>query len=75
MSAAQKITLARALHALPLDLATYYKGHGAGRFPFITREGPEGRRTRELWVDIPAAEAWLASRGMTFKLNQGGGKN
>lgn len=75
MNTPMKITLARALYALPLERVTYYKGHLAGRFPFLTREGPEGRRTRELWVDIQLAEAWMAARGLTFKLSQGGGKN
>jgi hypothetical protein len=74
MSAPQKITLARAAAALPFSLKTIYNGHSAGRFPWVSRYSPEGRKTRELWVDIEALKAWAEARGYSLDV-LGGGKN
>lgn len=72
MNTLPKITLARAAQHLPFELGTLYNGHAKGRFPFLSRVGPEGRKTRELWVDVPAATDWLEARGFKFT---GGGKS
>lgn len=75
MSAPQKITLARALHALPFEAGTLYNGHSKGRFPFLSRTSPDGRKTRELWLDVPAATEWLEARGFSGFTFTGGGKS
>jgi hypothetical protein len=72
MSAPQKITLARAVQSMPFEIGTLYNGHNKGRFPFLSRVSPEGRKTKEIWVDVPAATEWLEARGFKFT---GGGKS
>lgn len=75
MNTPQKITLARAISALPYAEKTLYNGHSLGRYPWLSRSSPWGARTRELWVDVPALLDWAAVRGVSLNLMQlGGGK-
>lgn len=63
-----KIILSRVAHALPFAGQTLYNGHSQGRWPWLSRVGPAGRRTRELWVDLPALSAWASARGQKINL-------
>ncbi len=56
-----KVVLAQA--NLPFAIQTCYKMHSKKRVTWLTRTDPEGRRGRELWVDIQAYNAWAAPRG------------
>ena len=58
MSNRDQIRLHEALHVLPLSLATIYTQHCKGRLPWLTRVGPHGHRTRELWINVPTAVQW-----------------
>jgi hypothetical protein len=71
MSLPHKVTLATVLADLPFALGTCYQAHKHGRWPWLTRTSPEGRRTRELWVDVPALLNWAAARGLRLNLEGG----
>lgn len=73
MSAPTLCTLASVAHSIPFEIKTLYNAHSAGRLPWLTRTGPEGRRTRELWVIVELFNAWAAARGMSITLNEKGG--
>lgn len=60
---ARFVPLARVSHAIPLSLSCVYKGARVGRLPFLSRVGPEGRRTREWWCDLEMMAAYAQSRG------------
>ena len=47
---------------IPFALGTCYQMHSKKRVDWLTRTGPEGRRGRELWVDVPGYNAWAAPR-------------
>ena len=49
--------------ALPFSLGTCYQMHSKKRVDWLTRTGPEGRRGRELWVDLDKYNEWAAPRG------------
>lgn len=68
-----KITLSRVADKLPLATQTIYNSHRLGMLPWLSRISPEGRRTRELWVDLDALSAWARARGLN--INIGGGTN
>lgn len=68
----QKVMLSRVIDRLPFELKTLYNGRCTGRFSWLSRFDPEGRRGRELWLDVAAANAWLTARGYN-KIDQGGG--
>ena len=73
MSTPSVRTLASVAHCIPLELKTIYNAHSAGRLPWLTRIGPEGRRTRELWVNIELLGNWAEARGMSITLPEQGG--
>lgn len=59
-------TLKSLSHMLPFASQTLYNGHRRGRYPWLTRNGPDGRRTRDLWVDLEKLRAWADARGYEF---------
>lgn len=72
MSAPTIRTLASVIHGIPLELKTIYNGHSSGRLPWVSRSGPDGRRTRELWVDVSLLEDWAAARGISINVRDVG---
>ena len=58
------VLLARMRAYIPLELQSIYNLHARGACPWLTRIGPEGRRTRDLWVKVPELQAWAAARGL-----------
>jgi hypothetical protein len=64
------VTLARVTHSIPLSTSCIYKGARAGRLPFLSRLGPEGRRTREWWVDVDMLAAFAQARGWPLDLSR-----
>lgn len=70
-----KTMLQRVAHALPMASQTIYNNHQLGRLPWLSRVSPEGRRTRELWVDLDLLSAWARARGLSININIGGGAN
>lgn len=73
MTTPQKITLSRAVAALPYAERTVYNGHSKGKFPWVSRISPWGCRTRELWVDLPLLVDWASIRGIAINLQALGG--
>ncbi len=69
----RRVQLARVVHALPYAVGTLYNCHSNGRLPWLSRIGPEGRRTRELWVDLDALAPWAEARGLWLRLGKLGG--
>ncbi len=69
----KKITLSRAVAALPYAERTIYNGHSKGKFPWVSRISPWGSRTRELWVDLPLLVDWAAIRGIAINWQALGG--
>lgn len=62
-AARTKVTVTEALRAdvIPAAVSTIYENSKSGRWPWVTRVGPGGRRDRNLWIDIgPAVEWWVA---------------
>lgn len=55
--------------SFPYTPGTLYVGRSLGRYPWLTREGPNGRRGRRLWVDAIHFNAWAAERGLKFRLH------
>ena len=69
-----RVMLARVAHLVPFEISSIYKAHHAGRLPWLTRENPEGRRDRTLWVLIDEYDRWSEPRGLPLlssKLEQG----
>lgn len=64
MSAGLRIPLSIALDALPRGAAGIYVDRARGRCEWVTRIGPHGRRTRELWVLVDLAASAYRLRGM-----------
>lgn len=69
MTVPQKVTLACVAHALPFSSQTVYNAHSQGRWTWLSRVGPDGRRSRELWVDLPSLNIWAAERGQKINLS------
>lgn len=65
--------LASVLDGIPVGLKTLYNGHSAGKYNWLTRIGPGGRRTRELWVNVPKLEQWAQARGLPLNIRLKGG--
>ena len=42
---------------------TVYDNRRTGRWPWLTRVGPEGRHGRDLWIVINEAVLWFLQRG------------
>lgn len=59
------------LHCSPGSL---YSGKSRGRYPFLTRTGPEGRQGRDLWIDVQAFNAWAQAWGIKSRIEQEGGQ-
>lgn len=57
----KKVTLKSA--NLPLALCTYYQWHSRRKVNWLSRIDPEGRRGRDLWVDVDEYNEWAAPRG------------
>lgn len=57
------------LHCSPSSL---HSGFSRGRYPFLTRLDPQGRRGRDLWVDINSYNNWAAERGYPARIETGG---
>lgn len=55
--------------SFPYTPGTLYVGRSLGRYPWLTREGPNGRRGRYLWIDAGHFNAWAAERGLKFRLH------
>lgn len=68
MNAPAKVTLSSVLDSLPFALGTCYQAHSKKRWDWLSRTSPEGRRTRELWVDVKGLMDWSAARGMTIRI-------
>lgn len=62
------VLLARLLDVLPYEAQSIYNLRARGGAPWLTRIGPEGRRTRALWVKVPELQAWAAARGLRIPL-------
>ncbi len=69
MTTLKKVILNQVLHALPFSIQTIYNGHRHGRWPWLSRMGPNGRRTRKLWVDLPVLLDWARARGQKININ------
>jgi hypothetical protein len=53
-----------ALAALPYgSIDSLRKAAQRGRVDWLTRTGPDGRRTRHLWIAVARCREWLAARG------------
>lgn len=61
---ARRVMLAKVRHFIPLELESLYKGRCAGRLSWLTRENPEGRRDRSLWVLVDEYDRWAIPRGL-----------
>lgn len=61
---ARRVVLAKVLSLIPLARSTIYKDHSRGRLPWLTREDPEGRRGKVLWVLVDAYDQWAIPRGL-----------
>lgn len=60
---------------IPRSLKTLYNAHSAGRLSWLTRVGPDGRRSRDLWVDQAALTQWAADEGISLQLHKGAGRS
>lgn len=58
-----KVTEALRAGALPAAIDTIYDNHRKGRWPWLTRLDPEGRRGRALWIVVSDAAAWFVADG------------
>lgn len=65
-----RVMLARVAHLVPLELGSIYKAHHARRLPWLTRENPEGRRDRSLWVLVDEYDRWSEPRGLPLLSNR-----
>ncbi len=45
-------------------LGSIYNDHSRGRITWLTRVGPDGRRTRDAWVILPSLRVWANSEGV-----------
>lgn len=52
----------------PLAIQTLYNGKSAGRYPWLTRTRPDGRRSRRLWIDVEKFNEWAWLQGMKYRL-------
>lgn len=57
------------LHCSPSSI---HSGFSRGRYPFLTRLDPQGRRGRELWVNVELFNNWAAERGYSARIEMGG---
>ena len=56
-----KVAEALRADAIPAAACTIYENSRSGRWPWLTRVGPSGRRDRNLWINVgDAVEWWLA---------------
>lgn len=62
----EKMRLGRCCDDIPLALQSIYNGRSKGRIDWLTREGPTGRKTRDLWVDVPRCREWAKAQGLTL---------
>ena len=60
---AASLRLSVALEALPLGADSAYENHAKGRWPWLSRVGPDGSRGRDLWVDVDMAASWFIDQG------------
>ena len=59
------VKLAEAIRAgsIPAAISTAYGNARTGRWPWLTRFGPNGRRDRHLWIRVADAAEWWLSHG------------
>lgn len=69
MTTPEKVTLKTVAHLLPFSQQAIYNGRCKNRWAWLSRVSPDGRKTRELWVDLPALARWAAERGLGLKIN------
>ena len=63
MNARALIRMNEALDVLPFSQATLYTHRCRGKLKWLTRVGPHGHRTRELWIDVQSAITWWCIDG------------
>lgn len=54
----------------PFATRTLYNGKSSGEYTWLTREGPDGRRGRFLWLDKAKFDEWATARGISFRFNR-----
>lgn len=57
------VELHRVKDSIPLSLQSIYSQRSRGKIDWVTRDGPDGRRSRHLWVDVLSLQAWAVNRG------------
>ena len=57
---------------LPFTLATVYSGFARGRYPWLSKHGPDGHVGRNLWVDVPRFNIWAECRGLKTRISEQG---
>lgn len=58
-----KVMEAMRANALPAAIDTVYENRSNGRWPWLTRVGPHGRRSRDLWIVVSEASSWWIDDG------------
>lgn len=66
MNVKRRVRLGAVEAAIPRGLKTIYNAHSAGRLPWASRVNNEGRRTRNIWVDLDLLQQWAADEGISL---------
>ena len=51
---------------IPFGLQTIYNRRSLGQIDWLSRVGPRGKKTRDLWVDVQACKEWARWEGVTL---------
>lgn len=65
----QLIPMSELKGKFPFAPSTLYTGKSLGRYPWLTRHGPDGERGRYLWVDTAKFDEWAAAKGTSFRFH------
>lgn len=71
----RKIRLSKCKDHIPRSLQTIYNQRNLGIVDWLDRIGPQGRKTRYLWVDVEKCKEWArcedVTLGPTLTLHEG----
>jgi hypothetical protein len=56
----------------PFASSTLHSGKSRGRYPWLTRHGPDGHRGRILWILVDDFNQFCRDRGIKYQLEMEG---